>query len=132
MALYNIKYNAILTKTIQTEISSQFWKFVQNNPDIPWDWDELSLNPNVTYDIVQNNPDKPWDWCEISHNKFYKDAQRITLDVISKWLMCNRIKRWYKCVAYYDVTYKKARDKLYHECELCEKIDLQIIWSVHH
>jgi hypothetical protein len=29
---------------------------------------EASRNPNITYEIVQQNPDKPWDYDELSEN----------------------------------------------------------------
>ena len=45
------------------------WKFVQENPDKPWDWYGLSWNPSITWKIVQENPDRPWDWCGLSQNK---------------------------------------------------------------
>ena len=32
-------------------------------------WDTLSLNPKITWDIVVNNLDKPWDWVNLSQNK---------------------------------------------------------------
>ena len=44
------------------------WKIVQENPDEPWDWDELSANSNITWKIVRENLDKPWDWELLSAN----------------------------------------------------------------
>ena len=38
------------------------------NPNKPWDWDELSLNPNITWEIIQQNKDKPWNWYWLSQN----------------------------------------------------------------
>ena len=32
------------------------------NPHLPWNWIELSSNPNVTWDIVKQNPDKSWHY----------------------------------------------------------------------
>jgi hypothetical protein len=32
-----------------------------------------SKNPNITWDIIQENPDKPWSWDNISQNNFYHD-----------------------------------------------------------
>jgi hypothetical protein len=42
---------------------------INNNPDKPWTWDEISCNPNITMEMINNNPDKPWDWWDISRNK---------------------------------------------------------------
>ena len=32
---------------------------VKDNLDKPWDYDALSRNPNITWDIVTENPDIP-------------------------------------------------------------------------
>ena len=52
------------------------WDIVQANPDNPWDYYYLSLNPNITLDIVQANPDKPWNYEALSRNP------NITLDIV--------------------------------------------------
>ena len=39
---------------------------IQRNPDKPWIWEEISENPNITWDIIEKNPDKSWNWYEIS------------------------------------------------------------------
>ena len=36
-------------------------------PDKPWAWDELSRNPNITWEIVKANPNKPWNWLLLSN-----------------------------------------------------------------
>jgi hypothetical protein len=41
---------------------------VEANPDKPWDYHSLSLNPNITWDIVETNQEKPWDYEYISIN----------------------------------------------------------------
>jgi hypothetical protein len=38
------------------------WEIVQANPDIPWDYYNLSINPNITWEIVKANPDIPWGY----------------------------------------------------------------------
>ncbi len=45
-----------------------FWDLICDNLDKPWNWHDISYNPNITWDIIQNNPDKPWDWQGISEN----------------------------------------------------------------
>jgi hypothetical protein len=44
------------------------WEIVKDNPDLPWDWDGLSGNPNITWEIVKSNLDKPWSWVGLSWN----------------------------------------------------------------
>ena len=41
---------------------------MQQHPDKPWDWQGLSRNSNITWDIVQQYPDKDWNWCALSWN----------------------------------------------------------------
>jgi len=45
------------------------------NPDLPWDWDALSSNSNITMDHIKANPDadgKRWNWGRngLSRNEF--------------------------------------------------------------
>ena len=49
---------------------------VESNPDKPWDWRFLSRNPNITFDIVKANPDKPWVLGYLSRNP------NITWDIV--------------------------------------------------
>ena len=42
------------------------WNIIQANLDKPWNWDRLSENPNITWEIVRDNPDKPWVWAYLS------------------------------------------------------------------
>ena len=41
---------------------------IKNNLDKPWDWEELSSNIIITWNIIKNNLDKPWDQNNISKN----------------------------------------------------------------
>ena len=56
-------------------------EIVQQNPDKPWDWKWLSENPNFTMEMVQQNPDKPWNWRGLSSNKFAKEKEMFELRV---------------------------------------------------
>ena len=49
------------------------WEIIQKNPDKPWNYNYLSRNPNITWDIIQQNQDKPWNYNYLSRNKFNKD-----------------------------------------------------------
>ena len=51
---------------------TNWFDYIKNNPDKPWDWGNLSRNPNVTWDIVVANPDKPWNYRELSFNEMKK------------------------------------------------------------
>jgi len=41
---------------------------VRDNPDIKWNWDNISRNPATTLNIIDQNPDLPWSWEGISCN----------------------------------------------------------------
>ena len=32
-------------------------KIIKENPDKPWDWNEISYNLNITMDFINENPD---------------------------------------------------------------------------
>ena len=48
------------------------WEFVQANPTKPWYYSALSYNPNITWEIVQANQNKPWDYQALSRNPMKK------------------------------------------------------------
>lgn len=35
---------------------------VSNHPNLQWDWQQISGNPNLTLDFVLNNLDNNWAW----------------------------------------------------------------------
>ena len=43
-----------------------------------WNWTELSMNPNLTWNIIKENRDLPWNWRCIIQREF------ITWDIIQK------------------------------------------------
>jgi len=42
-------------------MSNSLIKLIKAYPDKPWNWNDLSNNPNITFDIVNAYPDKPWN-----------------------------------------------------------------------
>ena len=52
------------------------WDNIQKNPDKPWNWSHISRSPNVSWDNIQRNPDRPWNWTSVSSNP------NITFDII--------------------------------------------------
>jgi hypothetical protein len=55
---------------------TDWFNYIENNPDKPWNWEYLSENPNITWDIVVDNPEKKWDYDSLSVNP------NITWDII--------------------------------------------------
>ena len=43
-------------------------KLLELFPSAPWDYNALSRNPNLSWEIVRDKPDKPWNWSRISYN----------------------------------------------------------------
>ena len=41
-------------------------EFIEKYPEKPWDWDWISGNPNITMEIIEKHPEKPWNWDCIS------------------------------------------------------------------
>ena len=37
-------------------------EIIEKRPDKPWDWKDISRNPNITMEIIDKYPNKPWDW----------------------------------------------------------------------
>ena len=69
----------IKNKTLQYECGQQLMDFIEKYPDIPWDWEAISDNPNITMDIIEKYPDKLWEWKYISLNR------NITMEFIEKY-----------------------------------------------
>ena len=41
---------------------------VISNPDIPWNYNYLSVNPNITWKIINIHPEIPWSLPDIAGN----------------------------------------------------------------
>jgi hypothetical protein len=52
------------------------WEIVCKNPDEPWNYYYLSFNPNITWKIVKANIDKPWDYYMLSYNQMDKSKEK--------------------------------------------------------
>ena len=48
----------------------------ENYPEKTWNWDCISVHPNITWEIIQNNPDKPWCWIAIFINTMKQGKER--------------------------------------------------------
>ena len=51
---------------------------IQSNPDKEWDWEYISWNPNITWEIVQDNPDRDWNWFFLSGNPNITSPRLVT------------------------------------------------------
>ena len=50
------------------ELANKIRTLLKLLPTESWNWQGLSCNPSITWEIVQNNPKKPWDWNWLSRN----------------------------------------------------------------
>ena len=56
-------------KMTDTIMNNDWFDYILEHPDKPWDYSRMSSNPNITWDIVEENPDVPWDYIVLSANK---------------------------------------------------------------
>ena len=86
-----------LIKSINKEWSNHYFKFIQDNPDNPdkpWNWKSISMNPNITMDIIRDNPDKPWCWLHISQNPFTKEKEEFVNRKYREHMAKYKIQQW--------------------------------------
>ena len=55
------------------------WEIVLDNPQIKWNYDYMSFNPNITWDIVCDNPQYDWNYLHLLDKN-----QNITWDIIEQ------------------------------------------------
>jgi hypothetical protein len=90
------------------------WDIVKNNPDKPWNFRVLSMNPNITWCIVQDNPDKPWDWGELSRNPSMLLSNQELVNIIKRDKSVQIIqKAWRHSIS--NPTYKVCKKRLFLE-----------------
>ena len=68
-------YKLLATNSSKTQPQCLFEKYTEK----PWEWEWISLNPNLTMEIIEKYPDKPWKWEWISSNP------NITMEMIEKY-----------------------------------------------
>ena len=83
--------------------------------DKPWDWNQISTNPNITWDIIRRYPDKPWDWYKLSVNPSIKLSAINYLRL--KIIKSNIIKRYWKKYTW-DPEYPFAQKMVLKRAEL--------------
>ena len=49
-----------------------WFQYILDHPEKPWNWQGISRNPNITWDIVEAHPEIPWDWWCLSENPMSK------------------------------------------------------------
>ena len=53
-------------------------EFIEKHPEEDWNWNLISVNPNITMDIIEKHPEKPWELEFVSQNP------NITMEFIKK------------------------------------------------
>ena len=66
-------------------------KAVQDEKELPWDWDNLSEHPNLTMDHVLAYPEQPWSWDNLSKHPNITMAHVLACPELWNWncLSCN-------------------------------------------
>jgi hypothetical protein len=74
----------ILKSYWKEEYCTKWFDYILNNLNLCWDWRELSIHPNITWNIVKNNINLPWSWRWLSRNPI------VTWDIVKN----NPNKQW--------------------------------------
>ena len=69
---------------------------IESNPNKPWEWGWISCNPNLTVDFIEKYADKPWNWGEISKNLFHKHPRITTIIKVQSWWRMIRLRIIYR------------------------------------
>lgn len=72
-------------------------EMVKNNPEKLWDWGAMSSNCNLSIETIENNPNKPWVWYYICVAEFKRDKIHCISQILKMALL---LKLYY----YYDTT----------------------------
>ena len=121
----------VIERKTKQIMSGKFIKFINENPEKPWDWHYISYNQNITWDIIEANPEKPWDWECISRN------QNITWDFIE----ANPEKPWdWECISYnrFSKHHTQIYNKIFneykqtHKTHFMEKVRYELLMVAMH
>ncbi len=89
---------------------------IMSNPDRAWNWTFIGRNPNISLKHVEDHPDKGWNWCSITCNPniFKCSPTRRVVNEIKRWHAACVIQRcWFYCVT--DPTFMMCRKRLLRE-----------------
>jgi hypothetical protein len=70
-------------------------EFIKENSDKLWSWYYISSNPNITMNDIKENPDKPWVWTWITQNIFTLSKQVFIHTEYRRYLASYRIQQWW-------------------------------------
>lgn len=45
---------------------------IESNPQLNWNWQLVSRNPNLTMEFIESYPNIDWNWSYMSGNRFKK------------------------------------------------------------
>tara|TARA_Y100001958_G_C21216913_1_gene542300 strand:+ start:1338 stop:1589 length:252 start_codon:yes stop_codon:yes gene_type:complete len=82
---------------------------------MPWNWQYVSQNPNITWEIIMDNLDKPWDLLNLYQNSSVRESSIDQLRL--KMIKSNIIKRYWKKYTW-DPKYPYAQKMILKRAEL--------------
>lgn len=95
------------------------FEFIKNNLYLPWNWNLLSNNYNITFEIILNNLEYPWDWNWLSwRNDLTLNIVKTNLDKNWNWYGISRIN---------DITIdfiKSLPDKMWNWYSISKRVSL--------
>jgi hypothetical protein len=63
--LHRKEYHSVYDISLNPNLN---WEIIKNNLNYDWFWPAISQNPNINIKIIKNNPRIKWDWNMISQN----------------------------------------------------------------
>jgi hypothetical protein len=112
-------YNIVIHKKVTTPLWEKWIKDYPSHDDF-WKklvdsrlfmgWVCFRENDFLTWATIEKYIDFEQFAYMIGEGSFLGDRKRIFQKVLRMWLMASKIQKWFKKVAFYDTTYKKARE----------------------
>ena len=62
------------------------WEIIQQHPEIPWNLDWYGQNPNISFKFVEQHPEIPWNYYDLSVNTMVNNKEKIR---IQQYFMAN-------------------------------------------
>lgn len=91
-----------------------FWNKIVLKYEHNINWNGLSSNPNITWDIINETLNGPRDWFELSCNPFKKDKEIFMDRKLREHISAFKIQTYWRC-ANYNPNYLLCKKRLMRE-----------------
>lgn len=72
------------------------WETINDNPDYSWWWFSISANPNITWETINDNPKHDWNWMWIATNEMERGKIKWINHLRLKVIATLRIQRYWR------------------------------------